>query len=200
MPSWLAGVAMSTTSVAVVYAVMLEFGFNAIDYGKVVLAACFITDLGTVLALGLIFAPFTFKTAGVHHHMWRNFGIPAMDHRSVLSAIRWPSIRTRDQIPAPASVRARRACDVGRQRSRSARLPDRHDLGRKRRQGSYSDPQAAHAVLRLPYAFLLHPRWFVRLGACADRGTGCVSDYAGHQADHQDRWRLSGHPLLRLTA
>jgi glutathione-regulated potassium-efflux system ancillary protein KefC len=61
-PSWLAGVAMSTTSVAVVYAVMLEFGFNATDYGKIVLAACFITDLGTVLALGLIFAPFTFKT------------------------------------------------------------------------------------------------------------------------------------------
>jgi Kef-type K+ transport system membrane component KefB len=62
MASWLAGVAMSTTSVAVVYAVMLEFGFNATDYGKVVLAACFITDLGTVLALGLIFAPFTLKT------------------------------------------------------------------------------------------------------------------------------------------
>jgi len=62
MASWLAGVAMSTTSVAVVYAVMLEFGFNATDYGKVVLAACFVTDLGTVLALGLIFAPFTFKT------------------------------------------------------------------------------------------------------------------------------------------
>jgi glutathione-regulated potassium-efflux system ancillary protein KefC len=62
MASWLAGVAMSTTSVAVVYAVMLEFGFNATDYGKVVLAACFVTDLGTVLALGLIFAPFTWKT------------------------------------------------------------------------------------------------------------------------------------------
>src|SRR5207245_9727695 len=62
MPSWLAGVAMSTTSVAVVYAVMLEFGFNTTDYGKTVLAACFVTDLGTVVALGLIFAPFTFKT------------------------------------------------------------------------------------------------------------------------------------------
>src|SRR5947209_10196309 len=62
MPSWLAGVAMSTTSVAVVYAVMLEFGFNVTDYGKTVLAACFVTDLGTVLALGLIFAPFTIKT------------------------------------------------------------------------------------------------------------------------------------------
>jgi Kef-type K+ transport system membrane component KefB len=60
--SWLAGVAMSTTSVAVVYAVMIEFGFNATDYGKTVLAACFVTDLGTVVALGLIFAPFTIKT------------------------------------------------------------------------------------------------------------------------------------------
>jgi glutathione-regulated potassium-efflux system ancillary protein KefC len=40
MQSLLAGVAMSTTSVAVVYAVMLEFGFNATDYGKTVLAAC----------------------------------------------------------------------------------------------------------------------------------------------------------------
>jgi len=60
--SWLAGVAMSTTSVAVVYAVMIEFGFNVTDYGKTVLAACFITDLGTVIALGLLFAPFTFKT------------------------------------------------------------------------------------------------------------------------------------------
>jgi len=62
MPSWLAGVAMSTTSVAVVYAVMLEFGFNRTEYGKTVLAACFVTDLGTVVALGLIFAPFTMKT------------------------------------------------------------------------------------------------------------------------------------------
>jgi Kef-type K+ transport system membrane component KefB len=60
--SWLAGIAMSTTSVAVVYAVMLEFGFNATDYGKTVLAACFITDLATVVALGLIFAPFTVRT------------------------------------------------------------------------------------------------------------------------------------------
>jgi Kef-type K+ transport system membrane component KefB len=62
MPSWLAGVAMSTTSVAVVYAVMIEFGFNTTEYGKTVLAACFVTDLGTVVALGLIFAPFTMKT------------------------------------------------------------------------------------------------------------------------------------------
>jgi glutathione-regulated potassium-efflux system ancillary protein KefC len=62
MQSWLAGVALSTTSVAVVYAVMLESGLNQTNYGKVVLAACFINDLATVLALGLIFAPFTWRT------------------------------------------------------------------------------------------------------------------------------------------
>jgi glutathione-regulated potassium-efflux system ancillary protein KefC len=60
--SWLAGVALSTTSVAVVYAVMLELGFNITDFGKAILAACFINDLGTVIALGLIFSPFTAKT------------------------------------------------------------------------------------------------------------------------------------------
>jgi glutathione-regulated potassium-efflux system ancillary protein KefC len=62
MASWLCGVALSTTSVAVVYAVMLELGFNATEYGKAILAACFVNDLGTVIALGLIFSPFTFKT------------------------------------------------------------------------------------------------------------------------------------------
>lgn len=61
-PSWLAGVALSTTSVAVVYAVMLELGFNRTTYGKAILAACFINDLGTVIALGLIFSPFTQRT------------------------------------------------------------------------------------------------------------------------------------------
>jgi Kef-type K+ transport system membrane component KefB len=60
--SLLCGIALSTTSMAVVYAVMLEYGFNQTDFGKGVLGACFINDLGTVIALGLIFAPFTYKT------------------------------------------------------------------------------------------------------------------------------------------
>jgi glutathione-regulated potassium-efflux system ancillary protein KefC len=61
-PAWLAGVALSTTSVAVVYAVMLELGLNRTVFGKAILAACFVNDLGTVIALGLIFAPFTVRT------------------------------------------------------------------------------------------------------------------------------------------
>ena len=52
----IAGISLSTTSVAVVYAVMVETGFNRTDLGKIILAACFVTDLGTVLALGLVFA------------------------------------------------------------------------------------------------------------------------------------------------
>jgi Kef-type K+ transport system membrane component KefB len=52
----IAGIALSTTSVAVVYAVMIETGYNQTELGKIILAACFINDIGTVLALGLVFA------------------------------------------------------------------------------------------------------------------------------------------------
>jgi Kef-type K+ transport system membrane component KefB len=52
----IAGIALSTTSVAVVYAVMVETGYNRTELGKIILAACFINDIGTVLALGLVFA------------------------------------------------------------------------------------------------------------------------------------------------
>jgi len=52
----IAGIALSTTSVAVVYAVMIETGFNQTELGKIILAACFVNDLGTVLALGIVFA------------------------------------------------------------------------------------------------------------------------------------------------
>ncbi|QSR84829.1 cation:proton antiporter [Methylacidimicrobium sp. B4] len=62
MPSILAGIALAATSVAVVYTVMMEFGFNRTEFGKTILAACFVTDLGTVVTLGLVFAPFTGKT------------------------------------------------------------------------------------------------------------------------------------------
>jgi Kef-type K+ transport system membrane component KefB len=54
----IAGVALSTTSVAVVYAVMIEKGLSDTALGKMILAACFITDFGTVLALGVLFADF----------------------------------------------------------------------------------------------------------------------------------------------
>ena len=59
--SKIAGVALSTTSVAVVYAVMVESGLSSSRLGQAILAACFITDLGTVVALGLLFTGFSMK-------------------------------------------------------------------------------------------------------------------------------------------
>ncbi|GAC1644754.1 MAG: cation:proton antiporter [Chloroflexota bacterium] len=50
------GIALSTASVAVVYAVMVETGLNRTEFGKIILSAVFVTDLGTVLALGVLFA------------------------------------------------------------------------------------------------------------------------------------------------
>jgi Kef-type K+ transport system membrane component KefB len=60
----IAGISLSTTSVAVVYAVMIETGFNKTEIGKIILAACFVNDLGTVLALGIVFA---------HYDLWLAF-------------------------------------------------------------------------------------------------------------------------------
>src|SRR6201993_4671430 len=53
-------IALSTPPGAVVYAVMVETGYNQTELGKVILAACFINDIGTVLALGLVFANYNF--------------------------------------------------------------------------------------------------------------------------------------------
>jgi Kef-type K+ transport system membrane component KefB len=60
----IAGISLSTTSVAVVYAVMVETGFNRTEIGKIILAACFVNDLGTVLALGVVFAHYDLWLAG----------------------------------------------------------------------------------------------------------------------------------------
>ena len=53
--SLIAGTALSTTSLAVVYAVLVESGLNATRVGKLLMSACFVTDMGTALALSAIF-------------------------------------------------------------------------------------------------------------------------------------------------
>lgn len=57
--SIIGGIALSTTSLAVVYAVLVETGLTNYEIGKILMASCFITDLGTALALSLIFAEFS---------------------------------------------------------------------------------------------------------------------------------------------
>src|SRR2546428_9751808 len=51
----IAGVALSTTSLAVVYAVLVETGLTNTEIGKIIMAATFVTDLGTAVALSALF-------------------------------------------------------------------------------------------------------------------------------------------------
>src|SRR3984885_6146663 len=53
--SLIAGTALATTSLAVVYAVLVETGLNTVRVGKLIMSACFVTDMCTVIALSAIF-------------------------------------------------------------------------------------------------------------------------------------------------
>ena len=53
--SQIGGVALSTTSLAVVYAVLVETGLTHTPIGKLIMAATFVTDLGVAVALALLF-------------------------------------------------------------------------------------------------------------------------------------------------
>jgi len=54
-PSLIAGIALSTTSLAVVYSVLVETGLTKTQIGKLLMAATFVTDMGTALALSIMF-------------------------------------------------------------------------------------------------------------------------------------------------
>jgi Kef-type K+ transport system membrane component KefB len=53
--SQIAGVALSTTSLAVVYAVLVETGLTHTAIGKLIMASTFVTDFGVALALAALF-------------------------------------------------------------------------------------------------------------------------------------------------
>jgi Kef-type K+ transport system membrane component KefB len=53
--SQLVGIGLSTTSLAVVYAVLVETGLNATAVGKIIMASTFVTDFGTATGLSLLF-------------------------------------------------------------------------------------------------------------------------------------------------
>jgi Kef-type K+ transport system membrane component KefB len=154
--SWLAGVALSTTFVAVVYAVMLELGFNVTDFGKAVLAACFINDLGTVIALGLIFSPFTLKTLVF-------IGV------SVVVFAVLPFL-----TPRFFKKYGGRVSELEAQRSGLASLHNRHGPGGNRGKGPQSHKASSHPDLRIAHAVLLHSGGVVCIRACSNRGTARI--------------------------
>ena len=60
--SLIAGTALSTTSLAVVYSVLVETGLSNTAIGKLLMASTFITDMGTALALSILFVKPTLYT------------------------------------------------------------------------------------------------------------------------------------------
>ncbi len=61
--SLIAGTALSTTSLAVVYSVLVETGLSKSEIGKLIMASTFITDMGTAIALSFLFVKPTLYTA-----------------------------------------------------------------------------------------------------------------------------------------
>jgi Kef-type K+ transport system membrane component KefB len=58
----IAGTALSTTSLAVVYSVLVETHLSSTQIGKLIMASTFITDMGTALALSILFTKPTVYT------------------------------------------------------------------------------------------------------------------------------------------
>jgi Kef-type K+ transport system membrane component KefB len=61
--SLIAGTALSTTSLAVVYSVLVETGLSKTQIGKILMASTFFTDMGTAIALSVLFVKPTVYTA-----------------------------------------------------------------------------------------------------------------------------------------
>ena len=194
MPSWLCGVALSTTSVAVVYAVMLELGFNVTEYGKAILAACFINDLGTVIALGLIFSPFTIKTLifvvvsivvfvvlpFLTPRFFKKYGgrVSELEAKYLLFF-----------LFAMGGLAVWAGSEAG-----AAGLHDRHGVGRNGRKRPFPDSASAYTYLRIAHAVLLHPRRIICVGAGVD---GCARHAARPvwgEVAVQGGCRVSGSP------
>lgn len=60
--SLIAGTALSTTSLAVVYSVLVETGLSSTQIGKFLMASTFITEMGTALGLSILFIKPTIYT------------------------------------------------------------------------------------------------------------------------------------------
>ena len=151
----IAGISLSTTSVAVVYAVMVETGYNRTELGKIILAACFINDIGTVLALGLVFANYNLYLLAVRRRHRRRRRGAAVHRALAVQEDRRPRQRARDQVSVSGAVRARRPRQSGQERGGAAGLSDRHGAGAVLLEQSRAAASPARDLLCLPHPVLL---------------------------------------------
>jgi hypothetical protein len=193
------GIALSTTSVAVVYAVMVETGLNRHDLGKLILAACFITDLGTVLALGglfatygwllLVFAAVCVGTVALLPRLLR-LAIKHLGHR-----VSEPEIKLLLVILFALGGLGH----PGRQRSGPARLRGRAGGGWGVPARPGADGPAALHRLRSAHAVLLPARRHPDLRPSADLRRRGDRGLAAGQARRQDDRRLANRRRLQAA-
>jgi Sodium/hydrogen exchanger family len=152
------GIALSTTSVAVVYAVMVETGYNRTELGKIILAACFINDIGTVLA-----RPRFCQLQYLSAHLRRRHGCcrrgAAVGRAMGVRPDRRTSERARDQVPIPRAVRSRRSRQSRQKRSGATGLPGRDGAGAILHGTKGASAPAPCYLLRVPDAVLFSQGW-----------------------------------------
>ena len=169
--SWLCGVALSTTSMAVVYAVMLETGFNKTEFGKGILASCFVTDLGTVIALGLLFAPFTYKTlVFIVGSVVALMALPYY-HRVADAALCASYCCDQNEMGHADALWIGRAGSVVGERSGVAGVSRRHGARGKCRERRALDSPAANVDRGISHALLLSSSRNTRVPAGLARGS-----------------------------
>jgi len=115
------GIALSTTSLAVVYAVLVETGLSATRIGQLIMSATFVTDMCTVLALSLLFirptwwlAPFVAVSAALilvmprlDEWFFRRYGDRVIEPEikgafAALLALMWLGAKASSQAVLPA--------------------------------------------------------------------------------------------------
>ena len=192
----IAGIALSTTSVAVVYAVMVETGLNRTDFGKLILAACFVNDLGTVLALGLLFANF---------NVWLLvfIAITAVALTQVSRLTRfvlghWGGrVGARGQVHFLGSLCTRRPRQPRQLRGGASGIPHRPRDRRGLRDRPRARPADPFDRVRAADPALLPEGRALRLASSRGRGLRADRRPAQHQGRDQGDWRLANDPLLR---
>ena len=169
------GLALSTTSLAVVYAVLVETGLNRELVGKRIMSATFVTDIATVTGLTILFitptiwiVPFVLVSIGV-------IVGPAEDRAVVLRPVRRPRDRARDQ----ARVRGALPADVARRpRELAGRAAGVRPRPRDERPLRSAPPRAgadARRRVRVPDAVLLPQGRDERLASARSGRTSACS-------------------------